>query len=92
MTPFARRVYRVVSGIPLGEVRSYKWVAIKAGSPQASRAVGQVLKNNPYPILIPCHRVVRSALNPGGYALGAKKKKALLVLERKIALCLAQRK
>ena len=92
MTPFARRVYRVVSGIPLGEVRSYRWVAKKAGSPKASRAVGQVLKNNPYPILIPCHRVVKSDLSPGGYALGAKKKKALLDLERKIALCLAQRK
>jgi methylated-DNA-[protein]-cysteine S-methyltransferase len=92
MTPFARRVYRVVSGIPLGEVRSYRWVAIKAGTPGASRAVGQVLKNNPYPILIPCHRVVKSDLTPGGYLFGTKKKKALLDLERKIALCLALRK
>jgi O-6-methylguanine DNA methyltransferase len=92
MTPFARRVYQVVSKIPLGEVRSYKWVAKKAGRPGACRAVGQILKNNSYPIFIPCHRVVRSDLNLGGYAFGTKRKKMLLDLERKIALCLANRK
>ncbi|HTZ11912.1 MAG TPA: MGMT family protein [Candidatus Margulisiibacteriota bacterium] len=91
MTPFAVRVYRAVLSIPLGEVRSYKWVAKKAGSPRAFRAVGQVLKNNPYPILIPCHRVIQNDRSLGGYLFGAKKKKALLDLERKIALCLASK-
>jgi methylated-DNA-[protein]-cysteine S-methyltransferase len=85
MTPFAKKVYRVVLKIPLGQVRSYKWVAAKAGHPKAARAVGQILKNNPYPVLIPCHRVVKSGKGIGGYLFGAKKKKALLELERAIA-------
>jgi O-6-methylguanine DNA methyltransferase len=48
ITPFARKVYRVVLKIPLGEVRTYKWVAKQAGSSRAYRAVGTALKNNPY--------------------------------------------
>lgn len=86
MTPFAKKVYNTVLEIPLGEVRTYKWVACKIGSPGAARAVGQVLKNNPYPLLIPCHRVVESNGKPGGY-MGrgdSKTKKALLDLERQI--------
>jgi len=84
-SPFAKKVYRVVLSIPLGQVRSYKWVAERAGNGQASRAVGQILKRNPYPLLIPCHRVVRSDKSLGGYALGTKNKIKLLELERKIA-------
>ena len=84
MTPFAKRVYRVVAAIPLGEVRTYKWVAKKAGSPRAQRAVGQVLKNSPCPLFIPCHRVVTSSAGVGGYVWGKKKKAALLNLERQI--------
>jgi len=92
MTPFAGRVYGVVSKIPLGRVRSYKWVAQKAGSPGAYRAVGTILKNNPYPLIIPCHRVVKNDLNPGGYVLGIKNKKMLLDLEKGIVKCLANKK
>ena len=84
MTPFAKKVYKAVSAIPLGEVRTYKWVAQKIGHPRASRAVGQVLKNNPYPLLIPCHRVVESSGKLGGYIWGKKIKKRLLDLERQI--------
>ncbi len=84
MTPFARKVYTVVLSIPLGEVRTYKWVASKAGKPKAARAIGQILKRNPYPLIIPCHRVISSSGKIGGYALGQKKKKMLLDLERKI--------
>lgn len=87
MTPFAKKVYKVVLSIPLGEVRSYKWVAKKAGAPLAWRAVGSILKNNPYPLIIPCHRVVKSDSKLGGYAFGIKRKKALLDLEKSIALC-----
>jgi methylated-DNA-[protein]-cysteine S-methyltransferase len=83
-TPFERRVYTVVSQIPLGEVRSYQWVARKAGNPKAVRAVGQALKRNPYPLLIPCHRVVRSDGTLGGFAFGRVHKKNLIDLERKI--------
>jgi methylated-DNA-[protein]-cysteine S-methyltransferase len=92
MTPFAKKVYRVVSGIPLGQVRSYRWVAAKAGSPKAFRAVGTILKNNPCPLIIPCHRVVKSDKDPGSYVSGKKRKKLLLDFEKEIAACLANRK
>ena len=84
MTPFAKKVYKIVSGIPLGEVRTYKWIAHKAGRPKAYRAVGQILKNNPYPLIIPCHRIIESSGKLGGYILGKKTKAALLNLERQI--------
>jgi O-6-methylguanine DNA methyltransferase len=84
-TPFAKKVYKAVLGIPLGQVRTYKWVAAKSGNPKAVRAVGQVLKRNPYPLIIPCHRVVRSDGKRGGYALGKRKKALLLDLEKLIA-------
>ena len=84
MNPFAKKVYRVVLKIPLGEVRTYEWVAKKAGKPKAYRAVGQVLKNNPCPLIVPCHRVVESSGKIGGYIWGKKIKRALLNLERQI--------
>lgn len=84
LTPFAKKVYKAVLSIPLGEVRSYKWVARKIGSPKASRAIGQALKHNPYPLIIPCHRVIRSNGDLGGYTMGKKIKKVLLDLEKKI--------
>ncbi len=89
MTLFEAKVYKAVLNIPLGQVRSYKWVAKKAGSPAAVRAVGQALKRNPYPLIIPCHRVIRSDNKVGGYALGLKQKRFLLRLEKEIAECLA---
>lgn len=84
MTPFAKKVYKVVLSIPLGQVRSYKWVAEKAGKPRAYRPVGRILKNNPYPLFIPCHRVISNSGKLGGYAFGKKKKRTLLDLERRI--------
>ena len=84
MTSFAKKVYNVVLNIPLGEVRPYKWVATKAGRPKAVRAVGQILKNNPWPLIIPCHRVVASGGELGGYVFGKRTKKRLLNLERQI--------
>lgn len=91
MTPFARKVYQTVLAIPLGEVRTYKWVAKKAGSPRAWRSVGQILKKNPYPLIIPCHRVIESQGKPGGYIFGRKKKQFLLGCESKIKKCLQSR-
>jgi len=84
MNPFARKVYKVVLTIPLGEVRTYKWVAQKIGKPKAYRAVGQVLKNNPHPLIIPCHRIIESSGKIGGYVGGKKIKQGLLNLERQI--------
>ena len=88
MTLFAIKVYKAVLSIPLGETRSYKWVAKKIGKPKAFRAVGQALSKNPYPLIIPCHRVVKSDYQVGGYALGVKNKEMLLGLEKRIVLCL----
>lgn len=84
VTAFAEKVYRIVLRIPAGEVRSYKWVASKAGRPQASRAVGQILRNNPYPLIVPCHRVIKSDDNCGGYVFGEELKKELLDTERRL--------
>lgn len=77
-TPFQRRVLEVVEKIPRGEVRPYAWVAREAGSPKASRAVGSVMANNPVPLLIPCHRVIRNDGTTGQYAFGAEEKVGLL--------------
>jgi methylated-DNA-[protein]-cysteine S-methyltransferase len=84
LTPFVKKVYKAVLNIPLGEVRSYKWVAKKAGEPKAARAVGQILRRNPWPLIIPCHRVIASDGKLGGYSCGLKKKKYLLDLEKQI--------
>ncbi len=84
MTPFTRKVYKAVLKIPLGEVRTYKWVAQKIGHPRAFRAVGQALNQNPYPLIIPCHRVIKSDGKSGGYSRGIKTKRLLLDLEKKI--------
>ncbi len=77
-TPFQQRVLEIVKGIPRGEVRPYTWVAREAGSPKASRAVGTVMANNPVPLIIPCHRVVRNDGTTGSYAFGAEEKVGLL--------------
>ena len=84
MTDFEKKVLKVVSKIPLGQVRSYKWVAKKAGRPDAYRAVANVLGKNPYPLFIPCHRVIKSSKEIGGYSLGLRLKVDLIKLEKKI--------
>jgi methylated-DNA-[protein]-cysteine S-methyltransferase len=81
---FEKNVYKAVLSIPLGQARSYKWVAKKIGHPKAVRAVGTALKNNPFTIIIPCHRVIASDGSLGGYSKGLKKKKQLLELEKRI--------
>lgn len=81
LTPFQRRVLRVVSNIPYGETRSYSWVARAVGEPEAQRAVGQALAANPLPLLIPCHRVIGKDGDLGGYAGGVKLKRRLLERE-----------
>lgn len=84
MTEFERKVLKVVLKIPLGEVRSYKWVAKEVGRPGAARAVGNVLKKNKFPLFIPCHRVVKSDDKLGGYSLGNDLKRNLINFEKKI--------
>ena len=82
---FADRVREVVRNIPKGETRSYKEVAIAAGSPKAARAVGTIMKNN-YLEDVPCHRVVGANGKIGGYNRGGEtQKRALLKQEGAIA-------
>ena len=71
----------VVSTIPRGQVRSYKWVALKIGRPRAFRAVGRALNRNPIPMIVPCHRVIKSDSSLGGFSRGAKLKEQLLSSE-----------
>lgn len=79
--PFGRRVLGVTSEIPYGGVLSYAEVAAEAGSPRGSRAAGNALGANPIPIVIPCHRVLRSGGALGGYGGGLDRKRFLLELE-----------
>ncbi len=79
--PFGRRVLHVTSEIPYGGVLSYAEVAAEAGSPRGSRAAGNALGANPIPIVVPCHRVLRSGGALGGYGGGLHRKRFLLELE-----------
>ncbi len=78
---FGERVLRAACAIPYGGVLSYTAVALEAGSPRGSRAAGNALGSNPIPIVIPCHRVLRSGGALGGYAGGLERKRWLLELE-----------
>jgi len=80
-TEFERKIWSVLNEIPFGETRSYKWVAEKAGSASAVRAVGQALSKNPVPIVLPCHRVIESDGSIGGYSSGTDIKRRLLDME-----------
>jgi O-6-methylguanine DNA methyltransferase len=78
LSEFQRHVLEVTSQIPPGEVRPYGWVAKEMGNDGAVRAVGSALGRNPVPIVIPCHRVVRSDGAVGNYAFGPEMKTHLL--------------
>lgn len=80
---FTEKVLKVVQSIPKGSVLSYKEVAQRAGSPQAYRAVGSILKKN-YRSDVPCHRVIRSNGEPGLYNRGAREK--IIILRKEGAL------
>lgn len=81
LRPFQRAVLEKTAEIPAGQVRSYGWVAAAIGHPGAVRAVGTALGRNPIPLLIPCHRVVRSDGRIGDYGLGPPAKLAVLTAE-----------
>ncbi len=79
LTPFQRKVLQKVRTIPVGKVRSYRWVAKAIGTEGAVRAVGTTLARNPVPLLIPCHRVIRSDGHLGEYSAGGPSVKARLL-------------
>lgn len=78
---FGRAILEQTARIPFGETRSYKDVATAAGSPGAVRAAGNALGRNPLPIVVPCHRVLRSGGGLGGYTGGLDVKRTLLRVE-----------
>jgi methylated-DNA-[protein]-cysteine S-methyltransferase len=78
---FRHRVLEETAHIPYGETSSYSEMAAMAGSPRAFRAAGSALGSNPIPIVVPCHRVLRSGGSLGGYGGGLPMKQALLELE-----------
>ena len=82
-TEFQIEVWKELSKIPKGEVRTYKQIAKSIGKPKSSRAVANACAKNPYPIVIPCHIVIRSDCTVGGYSGegGVKLKKELLKKE-----------
>ena len=80
---FAREVLEATARIPYGWVATYRDVATRAGSPRAVRAAGNALGANPMPIVVPCHRVVRTGGGLGGYTGGLERKERLLALERR---------
>jgi methylated-DNA-[protein]-cysteine S-methyltransferase len=79
--PFARRLLEATARIPFGGTSSYAEVAAAAGSPRAVRAAGNALGANPIPIVVPCHRVLRTGGSLGGYTGGLDRKRTLLALE-----------
>ena len=79
LTQFQAAVLRTTAKIPRGEVRPYGWVAKEIGKPAAVRAVGTALATNPVPLIIPCHRVVRSDGTFGDYSLGDPENKRILL-------------
>ena len=78
---FRRRVLQECARIPFGATRTYKQMAIAAGSPTAFRAAGGALGSNPIPIVVPCHRVLSSSGGLGGYTGGLERKRLLLSIE-----------
>ncbi len=80
---FHRRVYEIAREIQPGETRTYGEIAVALGDSAAARAVGHALGDNPFPIVVPCHRVLAAAGKPGGFSApgGVATKRQLLVIE-----------
>ncbi len=81
-TAFQRRVWQALGEIPRGTTRSYREIAQEIGKPRAFRAVARACATNPVAVIVPCHRVVRSDGNLGGYRWGLERKEQLLKLEK----------
>lgn len=79
VTAFQAEVLRKTAEIPPGETRPYAWIAAEIGRPGATRAVGTALARNPVPLVVPCHRVVRSDGRLGDYSLGDRANKGRLL-------------
>ena len=80
-TEFQKKVWKSIAKIKYGTICSYKEIAVSINNPSAARAVGSACRLNPIPLIIPCHRVLRSDGSIGKYAFGIKNKHKLLELE-----------
>jgi len=85
-TNFQKEILQTVKKIPYGEIRTYKEVAEAASYPRAYRAVGNTMRNNPLPLIIPCHRVIKSDGSLGGFSgkEGVALKRKMIDLEAKV--------
>ena len=81
-TFFQQSVWRAAMTIPFGEIRSYSWIAAQVRVPGAARAAGSALGANPLPVIVPCHRIVRTDGSLGGFGMGLEMKSRLLELEQ----------
>jgi O-6-methylguanine DNA methyltransferase len=83
-TSFQQRIWSVVQRIPYGQIRTYRWIGMETGRPEATRAIGRAVGANPIPLLIPCHRVVGSDGSLVGFSAtgGIGLKLKMLHLER----------
>lgn len=80
-TCFQRRVWSITRAIPRGQTRTYGELAREAGSPGAARAVGQAMARNPWPVIVPCHRVVGHQGQLTGFGGGLEMKRQMLAME-----------
>ena len=76
-----KKIYRKLLQVPSGKITTYKELARSVGLENGQRVIGQITKKNPFPVIIPCHRVVKSNGEIGGYAYGISIKKSMLVKE-----------
>lgn len=80
-SPFTKKVLLETRKIPYGETRTYGWLARRLGYSNGGRAIGQALKRNPIPLVIPCHRVIRKDGQIHGFSYGTHIKRKLLEIE-----------
>ena len=79
---YTKRILAALREIPFGKTATYQELAIKTKNPRAARAVGNACGRNPFPLIIPCHRIIKSDGGLGGFAFGTTLKKALLAYEQ----------
>jgi methylated-DNA-[protein]-cysteine S-methyltransferase len=84
-SPFFARAWAACRLVPAGETRTYAWLAAASGNPRAARGAGQAMARNPFPLLVPCHRIVGSdgGLHGFGGSVGLPMKQRLLDLEKR---------
>lgn len=80
---FEKKVWEITRSVSYGQIRTYRWIAKELGYPEAIKPVSNALRNNPLPIIIPCHRIVEGNYDQEGYYGGYNWKKRLIKIERK---------